>query len=106
MILRWAFAGASEYGEPMYRPADAASRRAAADRLGAYGFKGLTRAQIHDASRADDRHAWPLAMGYDDAVSEPSQVACNRCNVGRRLGVHPCRNCGSPEYRMLEYIED
>ena len=103
MILRWADAGVSEHGEPLYKPADKPTRLTAAERLSVAG--PYTRAEALDAGRSDDRHAWPMPMGCgDEPATEPSEVACNRCNVGRRLGVHPCPRCGCPEYRMLVQI--
>lgn len=34
-----------------------------------------------------------------------SEIACNRCNHGRRRSVHPCPKCRCPEYRLLKKID-
>jgi hypothetical protein len=63
MILRWRDSG-DLGGEPGYAPADRPTRLEYEARLRRPG--PYTRAEIHDARRPTDRHAWPMPMGCGD----------------------------------------
>lgn len=102
MIFRWRFAGLDSRGEALYDAADAATRKAARLRFG--GARDLTRVYLHDASRREDRHAFP-SPGLTGEPPAP-EIACNRCNLGRPARVAPCPICRCPEYRLITSTGD